>query len=80
MYSTAGAGADLSYAPGDSEQQSSQTPGMDEPPCDFDYLYARYLVECVRNANSPLTPDELRALIVALADASWEKDWLPRGG
>ena len=47
---------------------------MDVPPCDFDYMYARYVVECARNGSSPLTPEELRELIAALAEASQKRD------
>lgn len=47
---------------------------MDEPTCDFKYVYARYVLECVRNGKSPLTPEELTALIAALAEASQKRD------
>ncbi len=42
----------------------------------FAYLYARYVVECARNGNSPLAPDELRELIEALRDDERRK-YLP---
>lgn len=52
---------------------------MDEARDGFEYVYTRYVLECVRNGNSPLTPDELRALIEALAEARLERDGRPGG-